>query len=213
MIQSYGQILWSRTIDSIFKALYSVKIVLGWGRARLVESGKGRYFYKRFFRLRRTKMQTRAKRAKRFEKGSGIFQSELQSIHRISLSVSFWHVPLSKLHFSPTLLFSPNAILSSSHSMLFSTAIHPCVHVLRRLPLNPGAASATFLYASACTTIKPEKDFSFPFLSAHNYMRYLPRRKVKRLSKCRPVYFLWRNPQMLCFFCFLCLAPHSCEIP
>lgn len=91
-----------------------------------------------------------------------------------------YHVPLFKLKFSilpfSSLLFSPNAISSCHHLILFPSATHPHFHVLKRLPLIPGAASAAFVYAPSCTTIKSEKDFSFPFLSVPNYMRQPPER-------------------------------------
>ena len=136
-------------------------------------------------------MKTCAKRAKRFEKDldySGVKPSRSKGSHYLfpfnaCLSPSYTSpFPCSSLLSKCCLFILPfDAILK---------AIHPPCSRPQEIPSNPWHDFCYFVYASACTNIKTEKDFSFPFLSAPNYMRHLSRRKVKRLSKCRPACFL-----------------------
>lgn len=80
--------------------------------------------------------------------------------------------------------------LPSYHSMLFSTAIPSPCSCSQETPSNLAPLLPLLCMHLPAQPLNPKKDFSFPFLPAPNYMRHLPRRKVKRLSKCRPTCFL-----------------------
>lgn len=84
---------------------------------------------------------------------------------------------------------------------------HPHVHVLRRLPLTPGAASATFVYASACTAIKSEKKISlsrfYPLLITCDTSRD---EKSNACQNAGPlVSFEEETPRCFAFFVFFAL--------
>lgn len=149
--------------------------------------------------------------SKSLRKGSGLVWSEPQWIHRISLlfpltraSLQVTLLPCSSL-LSKCYFFMPpfNAIPTthpSRRSRPQETSSNPWRHFCLHLPAQP---------------LKLKKYFSFPFLSVPDHMRQPPERtkKTQTLVKMPARLFPLKNPQMLCFFCFLCLAPHSCEIP
>lgn len=135
-------------------------------------------------------MRNYAKRANCFEKNL----SESQWIHRILLIVSF---------ISPSLLFSLNTLSSCNHSMLFPPAIHP----RPQEAFTPGAASANLCLHLSAQPLKLKKTYLsrfYPFLIT---CENLPRDE-ENSNACQnadPLVSL-KNPQMLCFFWFLCLA-------
>lgn len=124
----------------------------------MVESGKGKYDTSTCIRGYSGLGGREQNALKRI---SNMYSEVNHSIQRISLFLSSRHVPPSKLHFSPTLLSSPNAILHPTIQCCSQQLSIPML-TFSGDPSKPSRRFLLLLCISACTTIKSEKIFLFP---------------------------------------------------